>query len=997
MKVKLLLLLLSLGFFSIAARGDNRNKATHPASQAKITPCAPGVVYLKMKVGSEVWKTSSSKGEIVQSIAPSSAFARVIGKLVLSQVVPFDPAPVKDSISRAFGIDRMYCLYYSNRTIDPHAALAMLETTGEVECGSVRYLFPMSLTTNDPDLGQQYALTKMNVFGAWNSTFGDTSIVIADVDCAINIDHEDLKNEIKYNEGWDLCGDVADGAVFMPNNNPRPREDGASHGTHTAGCMVATGNNGVGIAGVAFGCRLLPIKASGSDFENISAGYEGIHYASTHGARIINCSWGGLEADNDTAYSNVFLVEAHARGALIVASAGNGINNATNGVSDDVYPEYPANGPFVLSVGATDQNDQAAPYSDYGHSVGVWAPGTRILSCDYTGAGSNSAYSAEDGTSFASPNTAGVAALILSQYPTLPPEFLARQIIQTADNVVNPSDRADYWGRVDADSAVSIAPWPGLIITQYSINSVVSAPLGAVGVKQDLNVTFKNVVADGTGITATIVPSLGYMVDTTPVVLGAMTLDATASGDFHITRSGVYSEGIIPVRFFVTDGKRLADTLILSIPLTTIPGFVPDIPGTKGSSITRVSNSVAWAAFGQTATAAANLSAQFAAEAGGSWSDTSTLNDGTNPPYTVEAIDSNNAFFGTGSNPSASVIFTNDGGQTFNPVVVSSFTPFVNTIHFFDSLNGILIGDPISNKWGIGITTDGGQSWNPLGKTISASGTTVASWNNSAAWVGDNGWFGTNSNHIWRTTNRGQTWTSVHTTYQHSLGVAFNNDAKHGMACFQPVAASTGGTTGTNGIMVSADSGASWDTLATLPAPGISPEGVRFIPNSSTAIITSDMGIYRTPDLGLTWTPIGIPVSFLPTGSPIGISRGQGEFVVSINSANSSGIATYTEAMPDTILAGVAELPASMLSFEVYPNPTESSSVVSFVLPVYDHVRIVLYDALGRKVVTLCDGAFGAGPHQASLDAGGLQSGVYYVDFEAGSGAHETRAITILP
>ena len=438
----------------------------------------------------------------------------------------------------------------------------MLMKTGEVECGSVRYLFPVTRQANDPLLGEQYALTDMNVFNAWNTTFGDTSIVIADVDNAINIDHVDLKDEIKYNwgeigidaqgndkrsngidddsdgyvdnwEGWDFCGnvDVSSGAVLEPNNNPRPRPavpgsgDEPDHGTLTAGCMVATGNNGIGIAGVAFGCRLLPIKAAGSDFGTISAGFEGIHYASTHGARIINCSWGGSIDGEDTAFDNTFLVEAHVRGALVVAAAGNSDED------NDENPEYPANAPYVLSVGATDVNNDAANYSDYGNSVNVWAPGSAILSCDYPG---DSSYGAENGTSFASPNTAGVAGLLWSEHQDWSPQFIASQIIATCVDVVNPSDRFDYWGLVNADSALNtMLVGPGLAITSYALDGVSGDSLRA-NHTYDFKVTFENVLSTGTNLTVVPIPALGVQLSSNTASLGSLAESASATVDFQI-------------------------------------------------------------------------------------------------------------------------------------------------------------------------------------------------------------------------------------------------------------------------------------------------------------------------------------------------------------------------------------------------------------------------------------------------------------------------------
>ncbi len=344
------------------------------------------------------------------------------------------------------------------------------------------------------------------------------------------------------------------------------------------------------------------------------------------------------------------------------------------------------------------------------------------------------------------------------------------------------------------------------------------------------------------------------------------------------------------------------------------------------------------------------------------------------------------------------MIHTADGGKTFDTVSVASFAAFVNTIHFFDANNGILIGDPISGKWGIGTTSDGGKTWHPLAKPVSvASG--IASWNNSASWVGNNGWFGTNSREILRTTNKGQSWVAVKTgTNQNSFSVAFDDDATHGLACYQPVSGNGGKT-----MTYTTDSGAVWQQLTTLPVTGMTPGSVCFIANSDTAILTSDMGIYSTTDFGVTWTPIGIPVSFLSASSDISISRGQGEFVVSINSPN-NGVATYHQAKPDDSVAdtiqqvnGVADGTSNRLSVDIYPNPAEYSATVSFTLPVSGHTRIVVYDALGREITTLVDNEFGAGTHQVTLDGHGMKSGIYYIDFESNGGQHITRTLTLLP
>ncbi|HWF43499.1 MAG TPA: S8 family serine peptidase [Candidatus Kapabacteria bacterium] len=981
---------------------------------ATITPCVPGVVYVQFREGAKIMGQIATKGSSVQSVG-GDALHQAFLRLGILEIVPFDPYAPKDSIARTLGIGRMYCIYYSNTKIDPHAALTMLLSTGEVECGSARYLFPISKTPNDPLIAQQYALTNMNVFNAWNTTIGDTSVVIADVDLAVNIDHEDLKNALKINWGevgldaqghdkrtngidddsdgiiddWDGADVVGDGTQFptlVPSGNPRPQISGANHGTLTAGCAVATGDNGTGIAGIGYGCRLLAIKA-GYDDQSIAAGYEGVQFAIDRGARIINCSWGGPVNAADVAWGTILIKEALARNALMVVAAGN------FSVDIDAGPEYPADMPGVLCVGATDANDAPSSYSNYGHTVHVWAPGDNVLSTDYPG---NSSYGQESGTSFSSPLTAGVAGLVASLHPDWPAHFIARQIIQTCDNVVNSNDRYNYWGRVNAGQAVTAAPGPGLFITGYSIGGVASDSLRAVGQAYDVKITFKNATGNGSNLTAVLVPGLGYTVSGSAVTLGTMAVEATASGDFSITRTGVYCEGAMPLRFAVGDGASYLDTLTLYLPLMKVPGFGVEQTATLGTSIARISHSDAWAAYGFEQTGFQTESA-FAREIQGAWSNTALLNDGTEAPYDVTALDADHAWFGTGSSSTASVIFTNDGGLDFTSVDVSNITPFVNSIHFFDSLNGVFIGDPKSGRWGIGITTDGGNTWNPTAKATTSSGT-IASWNNATTWVRDNGWFGTNSKQILHTTDRGQTWKTSATSYQHSLSVSFDWDGVHGIACFRPAGATS--LTGANGIMLSSDGGSTWKSM-TMPVAGMSPGAVQFISKTHEAILTSDVGIYRTTDDGATWSSIGIPVSYLSDGSDLSIYRGNGSFTVSTISSN-SGIASYTEPLSDTIddspvaaVHGVQDQNAT-ITLENSPNPFQHVSSISFGLPKREFVRLAVYDALGREVAVVVNAMMDAGMQTVPFHAENLEPGVYYCTLETEDGILQTRAMTLI-
>lgn len=991
---------LLVSMLAIGATAGNRNPP--PSVSGPKTPYAPGVVYVKLREGSGALRQYNHLGIVPQSAGVSNAFARILDQLHATSTLPFDADAPKDAITRDLGIDRMYVIYYSNRSIDSRQALDLLMGTGEVECGSVRYLFPLSLTPNDPQISSEYALTNMHLFKAWDVTIGDSNVLIADVDDGFNVSHEDLKNAIKI--GWDLVGNVDPtvGEAFQPDGNPNPDNINSTHGSHTAGCIAATGANRLGIVGTAFGCRLMALKAAGNESQsNIDAGYEGIHYASTHGARVINCSWGG-PVSGDQSFANTFLIEAEARNALIVASSGNG-DAFGNGLNNDNTPFYPCNGPGVLSVGATDANDAPAGFSNYGHAVKVWAPGVSIQSCSYPGA---SAYNAESGTSFSSPLTAGVAGLLVSLHPDWPPQFIARQIIQTCQNVVYPSDRPDFWGRVNADSALRTSPAPGLIVTGYSLDGVANDSLRSIGVPHALTVTFKNVTAAGSGITAKLLNRTGYSTSSSAVTLGSVGLDASAQGTFLIIRNGIFSEGNLPVRFYLTDGVNYEDTVIMTLPLQRQPGFVVEKVAPSGASLKRVSHTSAWAAFGQEAQGGGVVYSDFARETAGVWSDTATLWNGSQAPYCVEATDSMRAWFGTGPQNGAapSVILTTNGGTSFTQSDVSSFTAFVNTVHFFTPasgapLNGIIIGDPASKTsigpWGIGITSDGGQTWAQPPAVPNNLTAGEASWNNGTVWVGASGWFGSNSARIWRSGDRGATWASSATTLKNSLSLAMDDDCLHGFACFRNIASSSG-SNNVNGMNKTTNGGRTWFTMA-MPVAKMIPGAVTFVHNSNTAIVTSDSGVYRTTDFGTTWTPIGFPVGYdAANAESLSAFRGQGKLTLSMITSG-TGVATYTEPMADPVQQGVSSEPAALtMDLAISPNPFQQEASVSFTLAERQHVRLAVIDALGREVALLLNAEAGPGIQSLNFNAGALPAGVYYVVIQTDRGMTQTRAISLL-
>ncbi len=251
---------------------------------------------------------------------------------------------------------------------------------------------------------------------AWDVTKGSASVVIAVLDTGVELTHSELVNKL-----------VSNGRDFVNDDNDA--SDDHFHGTHVAGIAAAETNNNAGIAGVAWNCKILPVKVLGAD----GNGYydwmiDGIIWAVDNGAKVINMSLGGSATDPALEAACKY---AYDHGVLIVAASGN------DGDGENL-PEYPAAyDRYVLAVGATDYNDDVVAFSTHGTQVDVAAPGVMILSTApqaYVGEG-YLPYLFASGTSMACPQVTGFAALLLSVKTWLTPDQLMNVIRYTADDV----------------------------------------------------------------------------------------------------------------------------------------------------------------------------------------------------------------------------------------------------------------------------------------------------------------------------------------------------------------------------------------------------------------------------------------------------------------------------------------------------------------------------------------------------------------------------------
>jgi len=537
----------------------------------KLMEVVPGVLYIKLKANHRIDFENLSASH-TGNFELDQLFARI----GVTDIYPFDADAKSYGVSRRHGIDRIYVINFANEGFEPRTIGHEFLNLDVVEGASPRYIFEKCKVPNDPGLNNQYALDKMMVKSAWDISTGNANIIIADIDEGVNYNHEDLAANISKVEGHigkDMIGNGTP-AHFKPDFDPMPGP-GASHGTFTTGCFGAVPNNNLGIAGTGYDCKIMIIKIA-NDSGKLYAGYEGIQYAVEHGAKILNCSWGGYETDpNYIAFMQMYADEVRDTGAILVVAAGN------DGLDIDQTQNhfFPAYLKGVLCVGATDFNDKSASFTNFGKAVSVFAPGSGIYSTTFPG---NSAYAYEDGTSFSSPLTAGVAGLVWAKHPDWTAKFVMRQIIQTCDAVFPTAQQAKYWGRVNAYSALTKTTVPGIAITDYSVDGVHQGGLNYLDKKYSLTITFKNFMgpSSGSGVSAGVqvhlLPMPGYTVQQGAANLGVMTSLQSIVGAFQFTRDSTDNGAgfQLPLYFGVTygsatvEGLKYYDTLILNLNIT---------------------------------------------------------------------------------------------------------------------------------------------------------------------------------------------------------------------------------------------------------------------------------------------------------------------------------------------------------------------------------------------------------------------------------------------
>ncbi|AXR77601.1 Subtilisin-like serine protease [Natrarchaeobaculum sulfurireducens] len=293
------------------------------------------------------------------------------------------------------------------------------------------------LEPNDPQYSEQYAPQQVNCEGAWERTLGGSEVTISIVDQGIQYDHPNLEENMD-----DSVSDFGENFAG-PGSDPYPVTVSEDHGTHVGGIAAGETDNEEGHAGIS-NCSMLSARAldesGGGSLSDIA---DAIQWSADQGADVINLSLGGGGFSQTL---NTACEYAYNEGSLLVAAAG---NDGTDTVS------YPAAYDAVVAVSSLDSTESRSNFSNYGPEIELAAPGTNVLSTVNW-----DEYDTFSGTSMASPIVAGVAGLVLSEYPDLSNEELREHLQETAVDIGLPEDEQGY-GRVDAANAVTTDPENG--------------------------------------------------------------------------------------------------------------------------------------------------------------------------------------------------------------------------------------------------------------------------------------------------------------------------------------------------------------------------------------------------------------------------------------------------------------------------------------------------------------------------------------------------------
>ncbi len=343
------------------------------------------------------------------------------------------------------------------------AAAARLQASGRYESVAFDRILRAAAVPNDPRFDQQWALRNTGANGgragadisapaAWDVITDAPNIVVAVLDSGARLTHPDLAPNLWRNPNPRPGVNDVHGVRVINGRVSGSPEDDSGHGTHVAGLIGAVGNNGNGIAGVAWRVQLMILKFLGPDgFGLLSDELTCLNYAIDNGAHIINASYGESASAPPDPRQLALVARARDAGIIYVAAAGNTATNL------DVSRHFPASNPLdnVVAVGASTRLDDRATFSNYGSgAVELFAPGDFVLSLNYA---SDTVPVNSSGTSMAAPMVSGALALMKTRFPRDTYRQLINRLLRSTDPLPAFAGRSQTGGRLNLLKAVTSA------------------------------------------------------------------------------------------------------------------------------------------------------------------------------------------------------------------------------------------------------------------------------------------------------------------------------------------------------------------------------------------------------------------------------------------------------------------------------------------------------------------------------------------------------------
>jgi thermitase len=381
---------------------------------------------------------------------------------------------------------------------------AALARNPNVRFAEVDRLIEPAALYNDPYFGSEWHLSKINAPAAWDTSIG-TGVIIAILDTGVDGTHPDLT--VQMVPGWN----------FYDNNSNTSDVNG--HGTAVAGAAAAVSNNGTGVASVAGGARIMPVRiADPNAYAYWSTVAQGITWAADHGARVANLSYVGASASSTIISAAQYL---RSKGGVLLVAAGN------TGAIDNTAPT-----PDITVVSATDEADNRTSFSTYGSFVDIAAPGINILTTKAGGAYWNCW-----GTSLATPIAAGVAALVIAKRPDFTSSQVDSTLRSTATDLgVTGPDTYFGSGRINAAAAVQAAATT-VAVDATPPTAAIASPTGGtvsgtvavtVNASDNVGVTRIDLRVNGATVISDSTSPYSFAWNSTTVVDGTVTLTAVA-------------------------------------------------------------------------------------------------------------------------------------------------------------------------------------------------------------------------------------------------------------------------------------------------------------------------------------------------------------------------------------------------------------------------------------------------------------------------------------